>query len=142
MLQLQLIKKLSFWKGQEIFWMKKIPVSIGEYIDKITILAIKSRRITDKDKVQNVLRELHQLILLDREKIIDTDLYRKLIRVNEDLWEVEDAIRMKEKNQQFDDQFIELARSVYRLNDRRADLKRQINLQYESDLMEEKSYEQ
>jgi len=61
--------------------------------------------------------------------------------VNEDLWEVEDAIRMKEKNQQFDDEFIELARSVYRLNDRRADLKRQINLQYESELMEEKSYE-
>jgi len=120
---------------------KRVPVSIGEYIDKITILAIKSRRITDKDKVQNILRELNQLILLDSEKIIDTDLYRKLIRVNEDLWEVEDAIRVKEKNQQFDDEFIELARSVYRLNDRRADLKRQINLQYESELMEEKSYE-
>jgi len=120
---------------------KRVPVSIGEYIDKITILAIKSRRITDKDKVQNVLRELNQLVLLDSEKIIDTDLYRKLIRVNEDLWEVEDAIRVKERNQQFDDEFIELARSVYRLNDRRADLKRQINLQYESELMEEKSYE-
>lgn len=120
---------------------KKVPVSIGEYIDKITILAIKSRRITDKDKVRNVLRELNQLVLLDSEKIIDTDLYRKLIRVNEDLWEVEDAIRVKEKNQQFDDNFIELARSVYRLNDRRADLKRQINLQYESDLIEEKSYD-
>jgi len=120
---------------------KKVPVSIGEYIDKITILAIKSRRITDKDKVQNVLRELDQLVLLDTEKIIDTDLYRRLIRVNEDLWEVEDAIRVKEKNQQFDDEFIELARSVYRLNDHRADLKRQINLQYESELMEEKSYE-
>jgi hypothetical protein len=119
---------------------KKVPVSIGEYIDKITILAIKSRRITDKDKVRNVLRELNQLILLDSEKIIDTDLYRRLIRVNEDLWEVEDAIRVKEKNEQFDDEFIELARSVYRLNDRRADLKRQINLQYESDLIEEKSY--
>jgi len=120
---------------------KKVPLSIGEYIDKITILAIKSRRITDKDKVRNVLRELNQLILLDSEKIIDTDLYRKLIRVNEDLWEVEDAIRVKEKNQQFDDEFIELARSVYRLNDRRADLKRRINLQYESELMEEKSYD-
>jgi hypothetical protein len=120
---------------------KRVPVSIGEYIDKITILAIKSRRITDKDKVRNVLCELNQLVLLDSEKIIDTDLYRKLIRVNEDLWEVEDAIRVKEKNQQFDDEFIELARSVYRLNDRRADLKRRINLQYESELMEEKSYE-
>jgi len=120
---------------------KRVPVSIGEYIDKITILAIKSRRITDKDKVRNVLRELNQLILLDSEKIIDTDLYRKLIRVNEDLWEVEDAIRIKERNHQFDNEFIELARSVYRLNDRRADLKRQINLQYESELMEEKSYE-
>jgi hypothetical protein len=120
---------------------KKIPVSIGDYIDKITILAIKSRFITDKDKVRNVLRELNQLVILDREKIIDTDLYRKLIRVNEDLWKVEDAIRVKEKNQQFDEEFIELARSVYRLNDRRADLKRQINLQYESELMEEKSYE-
>jgi len=120
---------------------KRVPVSIGEYIDKITILAIKSRRITDKDKVRNVLRELNQLILLDSEKIIDTDLYQKLIRVNEDLWEVEDAIRVKEKNQQFDDQFIELARSVYRLNDCRADIKRQINLQYESELIEEKSYD-
>jgi hypothetical protein len=120
---------------------KRVPVSIGEYIDKITILAIKSRRITDKDKVQNVLRELNQLVLLDSENIIETDLYHELIRVNEDLWEVEDAIRVKEKNQQFDEEFIELARSVYRLNDRRADLKRQINLQYESELMEEKSYD-
>jgi hypothetical protein len=120
---------------------KRVPVSIGEYIDKITILAIKSRRITDKDKVRNVLCELNQLVLLDSENIIETDLYHELIRVNEDLWEVEDGIRVKEKNQQFDDEFIELARSVYRLNDRRADLKRQINLQYESELMEEKSYE-
>jgi len=120
---------------------KRVPVSIGEYIDKITILAIKSRRITDKDKVRNVLQELNQLVLLDSEKIIDTGLYHELIRVNEDLWEVEDAIRVKERNQQFDDEFIELARSVYRLNDRRADLKRQINLKYESELMEEKSYE-
>jgi len=120
---------------------KKVPVSIGEYIDKITILAIKSRRIADKDKVRNVLRELNQLVLLDSERIIDTDLYCKLVRVNEDLWEVEDAIRVKERNQQFDEEFIELARSVYRLNDRRADLKRRINLQYESELMEEKSYD-
>lgn len=121
--------------------IKKIPVSIGEYIDKITILAIKSRRITDESKLKNILRELNSLIEHDHEQIIGTEIYRKLTKVNDRLWEVEDAIRIKEKHQQFDSEFIELARSVYQLNDQRSEIKRQINLQYESELIEEKSYE-
>jgi len=120
---------------------KKVPVSIGEYIDKVTILAIKSSRIKDDKKLKNILHELKSIIDLDSEKIIDTPLYRDLMSVNKKLWDVEDAIRIKEREESFDDEFVNLARSVYKLNDERSRIKKDINLKYGSELVEEKSYE-
>ena len=121
--------------------IKKVPVSIGEYIDKVTILAIKSSRIKDDKKLKNILHELKSIIDLDSEKIIDTPLYRDLMSVNKKLWDVEDAIRIKEREESFDDEFVNLARSVYKLNDERSRIKKDINLKYGSELVEEKSYE-
>ena len=116
-------------------------VSIGEYIDKITILQIKQQRINNEQQLINVNRELELLLPLDSESIVGTDLYASLKTVNEQLWDIEDRIRVKEKCQEFDDEFVSLARSVYKMNDQRAEIKRQINLQYASELIEEKSYE-
>lgn len=120
---------------------KKVPISIGEYIDKVTILVIKSDRIKDYEKIRNVLHELNAIVILDSEKIIGTSLYHDLMEVNKKLWEVEDAIRIKERNESFDDEFIDLARLVYKLNDERSQIKKDINLKYESNLIEEKSYD-
>lgn len=120
---------------------KHVTVSIGEYIDKITILQIKQQKIINKQQLINVNRELDLLLPLDSESIVGTDLYISLKTVNEQLWDIEDRIRLKEKQQEFDEEFISIARSVYKLNDQRADIKRQINLQYASELIEEKSYE-
>lgn len=120
--------------------MIEIPVSIGEVVDKITILQIKQKQITDPLKLKNINREL---ILLN-EKIANTDvpkeLVEKLASVNNKLWEIEDAIRLCEKKKYFGAEFIELARSVYINNDKRAKLKKQINIHTKSELFEEKSY--
>jgi len=121
-----------------------VPISIGEVIDKITILEIKTERIHDKDKLENVSRELSAVNSAIRrygvlmESIVS--LQSQLKEVNERLWEIEDAIREKERLSEFDSEFIELARSVYLNNDERANLKRAINSQLGSDLTEEKSY--
>lgn len=120
---------------------KHVTVSIGEYIDKITILQIKQKKIRNREQLNNVNRELNLLLPLDSEAIVGTKLYNNLKTINEQLWDIEDRIRIKEKQLAFDDEFISLARSVYKLNDQRADIKRQINLQYASELIEEKSYE-
>lgn len=120
---------------------KNVNVSVGEYIDKITILQIKQQKIINKQQLINVNRELDLLLPLDSESIVGTDLYISLKTVNEQLWDIEDRIRLKEKQQEFDEEFISIARSVYKLNDQRAEIKRQINLQYASELIEEKSYE-
>jgi len=120
---------------------KKVPVSVGEYIDKVTILAIKSSRIKDDNKLRNILRELNSIVDLDSENIIDTPLYHDLMNVNKKLWDVEDAIRIKEHEEAFDNEFIDLARSVYKLNDERSRIKKDINLKYGSNLIEEKSYD-
>jgi hypothetical protein len=122
-----------------------IPISIGELIDKITILQIKAERIRDAAKLANVRTELD---LLDATwannplSRIDIDSERaRLKSVNEVLWEIEDRIRVKEKAQAFDAEFIELARAVYFRNDERAAVKREINLKLGSQLVEEKSYQ-
>lgn len=116
----------------------EIPVSIGEIIDKITILEIKKEKIKDQDKLKNISLELKLL----KEKIAHIDIdYENLKQINFQLWEVEDRIRQKENAQQFDSEFVNIARSVYQLNDHRADIKKQINLKYNSTLQEEKSYE-
>ncbi len=121
------------------------PVSYGELIDKITILEIKSRRITDAAKLVNVRHELDLLNATwanDRASQTDISGERaQLFEVNELLWDIEDRIRLKERAQEFDQEFIELARAVYFRNDERAAFKRSINLKLGSQLVEEKSYQ-
>jgi len=121
-----------------------VPVSFGELLDKISILQIKSERMDDPGKLANVR---HELAALERAwgahpaaRIDIAALRAELKTINEQLWELEDAIRVKEKTQSFDADFIALARSVYRLNDERAQVKKQINLALGSGYVEEKSY--
>ena len=122
-----------------------VPVSFGELIDKITILEIKAAQIRDAAKLANVRTELDALNrtwssnAASRTDI--SDARGRLKKVNEDLWDIEDRIRLKEKAQAFDAEFIELARSVYFRNDERAAVKREINQALGSRLVEEKSYQ-
>ena len=117
------------------------PISLGELIDKITILEIKQIHMTGM-KLKNVDKELNLLkkILQDKNLEINIDLINCLKEVNNNLWEIEDSIRIKERDQKFDKEFIELARSVYKENDKRASIKKEINQKYNSELVEEKSY--
>ena len=119
----------------------KIEVSIGEIVDKLTILALKKKYIDDQLKLENIQKEYSCLldIVFNELKISLTD-YDELLHINQLLWEIEDDIRVKEKNAEFDNQFIELARLVYITNDKRADIKKQINEKYGSEFREEKSY--
>jgi hypothetical protein len=120
------------------------PVSVGELLDKMAILQIKSERIEDESKLANVRKELAvleetwQASGLDREEL--GPMRAELKKINETLWEIEDFIRIKEAEGDFDEQFIELARSVYFTNDKRAAVKRRINEAVGSELVEEKSY--
>ncbi len=122
-----------------------VPVSFGEVIDKITILEIKSERIADADKVRNVRHELDVLEDAWQQQMQDkadiSDARARLKSVNEELWEIEDKIRVCELRKAFDDEFVGLARAVYVTNDRRADIKKEINLMLGSEFVEEKSYE-
>jgi transcriptional regulator of nitric oxide reductase len=123
--------------------MPEVPVSWGELVDKIAILEIKQERLTDPAALANVRRELASLRRWEAETVANGrlgELKTSLAQVNRALWDVEDAIRSKEARAEFDDEFIALARSVYRQNDRRAALKREINLALASELIEEKSY--
>ena len=122
----------------------KVPISPGELLDKITILRIKSKRMSDPAKVSNVRLELRQLEDTWRASAyakidIEADL-RALLAVNERLWVIEDDIRDKERAQAFDAEFIRLARAVYFENDERAAIKRRINTTLGSKIVEEKSY--
>ena len=123
----------------------RVPVSPGEVLDKITILEIKSERISDPEKVANVRAELALLQETWAENIRDTeviqDLHAKLKEINEALWEIEDDIRDKERAKEFDERFIELARAVYVTNDRRSEVKKELNLHLGSEIIEEKSYQ-
>ncbi len=119
-------------------------ISVGEFLDKITILEIKSERIHDPAKLENVRRELDILRDIWAEAGIDypglAEHTAELKAINEKIWDIEDGIRDKERAQAFDAEFIELARAVYFTNDRRAAVKRDINLAAGSSLIEEKSY--
>lgn len=117
------------------------PISIGELIDKITILEIKQIYMTGI-KLKNINKEMKLLknILQDKNLEINIDLIKNLKKINKKLWEIEDNIRIKESKQEFDEEFIKLARSVYIENDKRASIKKEINQKYNSDLVEEKSY--
>ena len=122
-----------------------ISVSVGEVMDKLTILHIKSERIDDAQKLKNIHNEIAALTPACTRPEFNTpevqSLVAELKSVNETLWDIEDDIRAEEAASRFGDRFIELARAVYVTNDRRADLKKQINLATGSDLVEEKSYE-
>ena len=121
-----------------------IPVSLGELVDKITILEIKRDKITDAAKLRNVLRELDLLEHIWRFSKLDRTLieaeWLQLRTVNEGLWGIEDRKRLKEAAASFDAEFIALARAVYFENDKRAAIKRRINEKLGSDIVEEKSY--
>jgi len=120
------------------------PISWGELIDKITILEIKQINIKSTSALSNINKELGYLseIVKNSDGVSEliTELKQQLLDVNKRLWQVEDEIRDKELKQEFDRIFIELARKVYRLNDERAKLKKDINQVLKSELVEEKSY--
>ena len=117
------------------------PISIGELVDKITILQIKKEYMSG-DKLKNVSHELEILELLIEENCLKIDrcFFDKLKEVNGHLWKIEDHLRLKESKNEFDNEFIDLARSVYQQNDKRALLKKEINHKYNSNIIEEKSY--
>jgi len=122
----------------------EVPIATGELIDKITILEIKAARISDAAKTANVGVEL-ALLLARRDEALAPDpvldrLAARLKAVNERLWDLEDQIRDCERRQDFGPVFVNVARSIYRANDQRASLKREINVASGSKLMEEKSY--
>ena len=124
--------------------MIEIPVSCGDLLDKYSILLVKEARIKDKIKRQNVQKEMYLL----QEQALDAlheqsiwELFIALYAANSTLWIIEDKIRACEKEKDFGHEFIKLARQVYHTNDKRAELKRQINVLSGSELIEEKSYE-
>ena len=121
-------------------------ISVGEFFDKITILEIKKEKIIDNNKLANVKYELTELRKIEKdyklEKMELTALVEKLYAVNLELWNIEDKIRLSEQSNNFGNEFIELARSVYIKNDLRAKIKKDINLKSGSSLIEEKSYQE
>tara|TARA_B000000557_G_C20748381_1_gene431767 strand:- start:749 stop:1129 length:381 start_codon:yes stop_codon:yes gene_type:complete len=124
----------------------QVEISIGELFDKLTILEIKIDKINDPAKLENVTKEWNALNEKSMDILsifADSVLFKKidqLKNVNEELWWVEDSIRENEKKQIFDKEFVELARAVYKLNDERSEIKKQINLLTKSNIIEEKSY--
>ena len=122
-----------------------IEISVGEAFDRLTILKIKSEKIKDESKLINVMKEyfyLQNLLNEELEVTEENEDFKRLLEINETLWKVEDLLREFEAKQSFGFEFIELARSVYVLNDERAKVKKEINLAYGSEFIEEKSYNQ
>ena len=121
----------------------KIEVSIGEIVDKLSILQIKTQFIQDEVKLKNVKTEYDYLynIVFNEMKIEQSD-FSDMVSINQKLWKIEDDIRDNERDKEFDNVFVELARSVYVTNDERAEVKKGINVKYGSLFVEEKSYKQ
>jgi hypothetical protein len=120
----------------------KIDVSIGEVVDKVTILEIKLEKFKDEAKKANVKKE-YEILKKEMEKegiSNESDEFKRLKEVNLKLWDIEDSIRIQEAHKKFGEKFIKLARSVYFENDVRATIKKEINLKYGSELIEEKEY--
>ena len=119
-----------------------VPISVGELIDKITILEIKKDKLKNL-KLRNILKELSFLraVLEKNSILIPDEIYFQLKTINLKLWDIEDKIRIKEKNKEFDNEFIDLARSVYLNNDKRSETKKELNIIFNSEIIEEKSYE-
>jgi len=119
-----------------------IEIAIGELFDKVSILEIKISRIKDNLKQREIKNELNHLLPIFNElENKATEIYKNLKLINEQLWDIEDKIRIKEKEKAFDNEFISLARSVYNTNDKRFELKNEINQLFGSNLKEVKSYE-
>ena len=121
------------------------PISLGELVDKISILIIKQKNINDKEKLSHVNKELDFLQNTLKKYIKNEDIKKyldKLISINSDLWKIEDDIRDCERKKIFDQKFIELARNVYFTNDERSRVKSDINKNFGSELVEVKSYEE
>ena len=122
-----------------------IPVSLGELLDKISILEIKNKKILDDTKLVNIKKELSGLRQVLESLNINlsdiNDLYEELYNINLTLWDIEDSIRILEKNESFDQEFIDFARKVYITNDKRFEVKNKINKTFNSKYIEEKSYE-
>jgi hypothetical protein len=123
----------------------EIKVSIGELLDKLTILYIKKSKLKDPDKLANVSKEYEYLLTKVSQKIKDDKQFERLcnslVQVNSELWDIEHAKRESERNQDFGENFIHLARQVYIKNDLRAAIKKEINTHFKSEFTEEKSYE-
>ena len=120
----------------------KIEISYGEIIDKLSIIQIKLERIKDEKKLKNLRKEFDVLKSASSTILsMDDPLYKALYDVNCELWDIEDHIRDLERNKDFSQDFIETARSVYFRNDKRSEIKREINITTASGLIEEKSYE-
>ena len=123
----------------------EIPVSFGELIDKLTILEIKKSKITNNEKLKNIqlefdfLNKKYQTILNDTKEL--QVFYDALLKVNSKLWEIEDKIRILENNKEFNEEFIDLARGVYKSNDERFAIKNKINKTFDSEIQEQKEYE-
>ena len=120
------------------------PISLGELVDKISILMIKQKNINDKSKISHVNKELDYLKITLEKNIKKEEIHNyldQLVKINSELWKIEDDIRECERKKIFDQTFIELARSVYFTNDKRANVKSEINIKFGSELVEVKSYE-
>jgi hypothetical protein len=121
----------------------KIEVSIGEIVDKLSILKLKTIHIKDPEKLVNIQKEYEYLYdVVFNELNINQEDFDELVYINNMLWTTEDKIRVKERDEEFDEEFIYLARHVYITNDHRARFKKDINIKYGSDFVEEKSYEE
>jgi len=122
----------------------EIKVSVGELLDKLTILELKRTKIKDPNKLANITKEYDYLLTKVSQKIKDDKDFERLcsslFKVNSELWDIEDGKRNCEKNQDFGDNFIQLARQVYLKNDLRAAIKKEINTHFNSEFTEEKSY--
>jgi hypothetical protein len=132
--------------GQSRKMSIKTKISLGEFLDKLSILEIKKRKIKEKNKLQNINKE-HALLVeqWQKSKYASEDISIELLslkQANQALWEIEDKIRDKEAKGVFDKEFIELARSVYLTNDKRSKIKKTLNEKLNSDLIEEKSYKE
>ena len=127
--------------------MLQVNISVGELLDKMSILEIKSIKIANPQKQKNIKKE-YDLLNLEAKKIKDgnekkfEELYKKLLKINMQLWDIEDEIRILEKNQDFGKNFIKLARDVYFTNDERFEIKSEINNYFRSDIVEEKDYQE
>lgn len=122
--------------------MKKYSqISVGELLDKISILRIKSEKLSDDEKLKHIRHEL-DVLTSETHDIPDSESWiQRLVEINSTLWDIEDKIRKKERDKQFDPEFIEVARSVYFTNDKRFEVKNKINTIYNSDVKEQKGYE-